>query len=502
MSKDKKTNPRADMLMGSMRSMGYSFESAVADIIDNSITAKCTTVKILFPSTPLEELAVGILDDGIGMSRDVLINAMRYGSIASEDNREDDDLGRFGLGLKSASLSQCKVLTVISFYEGDIAAYSWDYNYILQRKDWIAKELLKEEIYRLPYINELTRQGKGTLVLWQDFDVLSKSHDGQVYDALNDYKDKVAQHISLIFHRYMSRSKAKISMFLNNQKLRPLDPFLESHPKTTYRKEISIAITDSYGPEQHIKVRPYILPFLTDMSDKDKKLIGGVEEMRSKQGFYVYRNERLIIWGNWFGMSRRHELTKNARIRVDIPNSLDDIWSIDVKKQVASIPKRIQNQLKKCVDDALGTSVTKQTHRGRKKKVDDDIDYIWDRMEGRDKTFYYQINRESELIKYIRSKVSEQDISYIDMLLSEIEKTVPLHQIYVDKSNDCVSKIEDDDSRLDDIYQMAISMVDNFKQATAQTTDVLIDHIMKSEPFCLYPSVKEKLVSYFSHETE
>lgn len=216
MSTDKKINPRADMLMGSMRSMGYSFESAVADVIDNSITAKCTTVKIMFPSTPLDELAVGILDDGIGMSREVLINAMRYGSIASEDKREEDDLGRFGLGLKSASLSQCKVLTVISYFEGNVAAYSWDYNYILQRKDWIAKELLKEEILRLPYINELTTQGKGTLVLWQDFDILHKSSEGLIFDALNDMKVRLDDALGLIFHRFLSSNKNKVYLYINN----------------------------------------------------------------------------------------------------------------------------------------------------------------------------------------------------------------------------------------------------------------------------------------------
>lgn len=144
--------------------------------------------------------------------------------------------------------------------------------------------------------------------------------------------------------------------------------------------------------------------------------------MRTKQGFYVYRNERLIIWGNWFGMTRRNELTKNARIRVDIPNALDDIWSIDVKKQVAKIPKRIQNQLTKTVNDALGISVKKQTHRGRKQKIDENIDYIWDRIEDRDNNFYYKVNRESELFKFVLSKISEQDIEYINLLISEIEK--------------------------------------------------------------------------------
>ena len=107
MSKDRQIDPRADMLMGSMRSMGYSFESAVADIIDNSISAKASTIRVLFPLTPLDNLAVGILDDGNGMSKQTLVEAMRYGSTASEDLRDENDLGRFGLGLKSASLSKC-----------------------------------------------------------------------------------------------------------------------------------------------------------------------------------------------------------------------------------------------------------------------------------------------------------------------------------------------------------------------------------------------------------
>ena len=122
MSKDKENIPTADMLMGSMRSMGYTFESAIADIIDNSISAHCNYVQLLFPKTPMDTLAVGILDDGDGMLSDTLFEAMRYGSTASEGEREDDDLGRFGLGLKSASLSQCKILTVVSKCDGCICS--------------------------------------------------------------------------------------------------------------------------------------------------------------------------------------------------------------------------------------------------------------------------------------------------------------------------------------------------------------------------------------------
>ena len=237
------------------------------------------------------------------------------------------------------------------------------------------------------------------------------------------------------------------------------------------------------------------------MSEKDKKALGGVEDMRSKQGFYVYRNERLIIWGNWFGMSRRSELTKNVRIRVDIPNALDDIWSIDVKKQVATIPKRIQNQLTKTVNDALGISVSKQTHRGRKQKIDDNIDYIWDRIEGRDKTFYYQVNRDSRFIKFLRDKMTDSDAELLDIILTELEKNIPLQQIYLDKANDCIAPPVVDDQRQDEIYQNAITMIDTYQKLATQPVEQLIDTIMTTEPFNTQKELKDKLLNYFINET-
>ena len=501
MSKEKINIPQADMLMGSMRSMGYSFESAIADVVDNSISAGAKKIRVLFPTSPLDDLTVGILDDGKGMDNDTLFEAMRYGSSSSEDVRNEDDLGRFGLGLKSASLSQCRVLTVISLYEGKYSSYTWDFNHVKQTKKWTLLSFTKAEREKLPYFKLLKEQGVGTLILWSDFDILSKSNDGQVYAALDSLKSSVAKHMSLIFHRYMSRTRKKVAMYVNNQKLKPLDPFLENHQKTTTKKERTIAVVDSNGIEQQIHVRPFILPYLSDMTDKDKKLMGGVEEMRTKQGFYVYRNERLIIWGNWFGMKQRSELTKNARIRVDIPNALDDIWSIDIKKQVAQIPKRIQNQLKSMVREAMEISVTKQTHRGRRQKVDESIDYIWDRIQGRDKSFFYKINRESELLKFVLGKLSDADVAYVNMLLNEIERSIPMQQIYLDKSNDCIIE-EEDNHREDDIFQMAVTMIDSGTAISPLTTNQLIDDLMKSEPFCLFQGLKGRLTKYFDHEDD
>ena len=329
MSINRQLLPKAATLMGSLRSMGYTFESAIADVIDNSISAHASKVQIVFPTNPLARLAVGIIDNGQGMTRKELLEAMRYGSIASENQRADDDLGRFGIGMKSASLSQCRCLTVISFSELEYYGFRWDYSYILEKQDWIIQELSKEEIKFVPYAKTFLQQKSGTLVVWDDFDVLSKLSGGQVYETLLELRNNLEQYLALIFHRYLSSTDStKLEILINNLIISPLDPFLEHHPKTTSKKERTIAIPDSNGIEKLIRIKPYILPYATDLKEKDKKLIGGIENLRAKQGFYIYRNKRLIIWGTWFGMNKRAELTKNARIRVDIPNSLDDILTL------------------------------------------------------------------------------------------------------------------------------------------------------------------------------
>lgn len=486
-----------------MRSIGYTFESAIADIIDNSISAHCSNVHLFFPENPLEELAVGILDDGFGMSADNLFEAMRYGSSSSEEQRKAEDLGRFGLGMKSASMSMCKKLTVASKFQGEIHAYTWDYDYIKQKEEWITIEHSKEEIQTLPYIEKLETQEQGTLVIWRNFDVLYKSSNGQVYEVLNEYKQKVDDAVALIFHRYLNtKTKYHIDIFINNLQVKGLDPFLENHPKTTTKKEVSIAINDSRGVERQVKVKPFVLPYASDIKSKDRQLVGGVESLKSKQGFYLYRNYRLIVWGTWFNMRPHSELTKNARIRVDIPNCLDDIFEIDVKKQAASIPRYIQNQLKKLINDALEISISKQTHRGRREGMND-IDYIWNRLKTRNETFYYEINRNSVLYRFVRDHLSSEDITYIDILIKEIEKNLPIQQIYIDKSNESIYEDTNEKNiREKEILNYAITIIEAKKRIQVVDIGKTIDFLMKSEPFCHYKNIGDELKKYYNYETQ
>ena len=184
--------------------MGYSFESAIADIIDNSISAHATEIIIRFPIVPAD-CYVAIYDNGYGMSSEGLFDAMKYGSEAKREGRSSDDLGRFGLGLKAASLSQCRKLTVASKKNEKISAYIWDLDIIEQEKDWYVVECSAEQIDNIRFIEYLVNNESGTLVVWENFDVIEKAA-GNVFGFLSNHINEVSDYLSLIFHRYLNRN--------------------------------------------------------------------------------------------------------------------------------------------------------------------------------------------------------------------------------------------------------------------------------------------------------
>lgn len=482
--------PTADVLMKSMRSMGYSFESAIADIVDNSIGAHAKNITVLFPIDP-SDCYIAILDNGDGMDKQKLFDAMRYGSKLKDDNRPEDDLGRFGLGLKSASLSQCRKLTVASKKDGVISAYIWDLDVVKETKDWSIIYCSEEDISKIRHIDFLNIVESGTIVLWEIFDIIERS-GGNVYSELCKHQESTSNYLSLIFHRYLNGECGyPIKINVNYHALFGLDPFLENHKKTNIRRQIDIPVLDSKGIERIVTVQPFILPFQKDLSTEDKRLSGGLENYRSKQGFYIYRNRRLIIWGTWFGR-HRDELTKYARIRVDIPNTLDDIWEIDIKKQNAKIPVTIKNRLTKAVDEAMDIAVRAQTFRGRIEKLDEKVDYIWDRVKLRDDEFAYFINRHSRIFDLLRNNVSDEIWSKIDMILEEIERSLPYQQIYIDKSQNRINE-DVDAERLSEVEEKARILIDLAVTLGTDSRSSIIDQLFHSEPFNSYPELCEKL---------
>ena len=154
--------PKPSSLVESMKEIGYSLGSALADIVDNCITAQARRIQ-LFSELNGADSKIAILDDGKGMTEEDLLEAMRLGSRSPLEERESSDLGRFGLGLKTASFSQCRVLTVVTRNGNDTACARWDLDRISSSDRWEVE--LLDDWSTIPWVDHLGIQG--TLVVWE-----------------------------------------------------------------------------------------------------------------------------------------------------------------------------------------------------------------------------------------------------------------------------------------------------------------------------------------------
>jgi hypothetical protein len=476
--------PYAPAFIESMRAVGYSLESAVADLIDNSISAGATQVNIQF--RPYDNPYLAIIDNGEGMTSKELTEAMRHGGRSPLDVRDPKDLGRFGLGLKTASLSQCRKLTVISYKGKSLSAHCWDLDLVAERKAWILRVFDSvKEIKVLPHVNEIVRQGCGTIVLWQDFDRLAAG-EVSVENALNSKMDHVREHLAIIFHRYLSGEPGinRLSIEINNNPVLPLDIFLAGHKAT---QQLNKDVFSVKGHE--IRVQPYILPHISKLSTEDLRLAGGEEGLRRNQGFYIYRNRRLIIRGTWFRLARAEELTKLARVRVDIPNALDDLWTLDIKKSSAHPPEIVRRNLSRTVERIAERSRQTYKFRGRKTQRDGII-HAWNRIQGRN-GISYNINREHPMVKALVESFDDEQCRLFRGILDTLELTYPADALYADMASDRPRVVEERD--LDSLQELAFQILDAAGGLPGGRNSLLkILHTI--EPFSSYPNLTEQII--------
>ena len=369
--KDIDCPPFAPVLMESTRAIGYSMESAIADVIDNSIAAKANNIWIFYNCVPKPYIA--ICDDGVGMDNEQLTEAMRYGTISPSDKRREDDLGRYGLGMKTASLSQCRSLSVVSKKGEKLAGRRWNLDHIIETKKWSLEQLGNFEIDELMHIVSLRQLDHGTIVVWQNLDKV-KSGSVTIENALEGKMQEVKKHLELVFHRYLSGDGVKkLKIHMNGLLLTAFDPFYVSKSSVIMDDE-KIEIP---GREGKVIIRPYLLPHPSNLSKEELEKYGGKDGLRNLQGFYIYRNKRLITWGTWFKLIRMDEFTKLTRVRVDIPNSLDDLWTLDIKKSTAYPPEIVKTRLKQLVGTMSAGSKKTWTFRQRK-ETKDGVVHVWD----------------------------------------------------------------------------------------------------------------------------
>ncbi len=412
--------PSASVLLESMRAIGYSMQAAVADVIDNSIVAGASHIDILTDTD-----AIGVLDDGCGMSDDELINAMRFGSKSPLDTRSEYDLGRFGLGLKTASFSQCRRLTVVTRKNGQISTAIWDLDTVAKHDRWLVEKANADSILWADKI-----VGNGTLILWQKLGRLSdKSHlDTHRKDIVRQVAETTT-HLEQVFHRFLSgeNRSQKLKISVNGRELQAFDPF-HSHHQATIQGPVEIF---KLG-EQTIRIQPYTLPHHKKVSREDWDKYAGTEGYNRSQGFYVYRGNRLIIYGNWFGLTKQSEWTRLSRVKIDIPNTLDVDWKIDIKKASAQPPPAVRERLKRIIEEIVAKSKQIYTSRG-KRLVNDNPLPIWNRIQNKNLLFY-SLNSEHPAFAKFNAGLDKIQQREFGNLLGLINSTIPIDAIFADTS--------------------------------------------------------------------
>lgn len=473
--------PLASSMIETFRAIGYNLETAIADIIDNSVSASSKNVYVNFEWLG-ENSWISIRDDGRGMTDSEIIEAMRPGSKSPIETRDTNDLGRFGLGLKTASFSQCRKLTLISKVQNStINFWTWDLDYVIETDKW---DLIKIEPEK-NHIETLFTSDSGTIVLWEDIDRLVKNtqvHNQKDIDNFLIAAESVKAHLAMVFHRFIEQKRIKL--FFNNSEVAAWDPYLKGENATQPLPDEPLA--------RGIKVKAYILPHISKITDKIHKQAEGPKGWNAQQGFYIYRNERMLVGGDWLGMFRKEEHYKLARIMIDIPNTLDVEWQIDIKKSVARPPSNIRQELKRIANYTRSEAVKIYRHRGKaiQRALGHEFAMLWIEKVKHGKRFY-EVNRDHPIIKEI-IKNNPDSKKQINSLLRLVEETVPVPLITLNESEKPDSILRPFEGSVGNeltelLKLMYESLLSNFSPEQAKQQLLFI------EPFNEYPELIESL---------
>lgn len=442
MSKTQILRPSAAALMESMRDLGYSLETAIADLIDNSISANATEIHVKCIVTN-QDSYVSIVDNGTGMDDQELLNAMKHGTAGPQQQRGKNDLGRFGLGLKTASFSQCRRLTVISSKNGKQYGVEWDLDLVSERDDWYISVLNKTQISDLPDANELGKNG--TLVLWTSLDRLLEGETGKKRGELVAEKiSLVDRHLALVFHRFIAgevRGYKKLLITVNGSPVKPFDPFCRSNTNTQILPTEKVHIGD-----HEVLMKPSILPHHNKLSPSEYEFYQGRSDFLSNQGAYIYRNGRLMAWGDWFRLIPKGESTKLARIQIDFSSDLDEAWTIDIKKSRARPPLAVRDRLRQIIEKIAHRSTNTYKKRGERLQTEY-ASPVWERFydSGR---IRYALSESHPLIEKLKEQIGKEHQNLFRLTIEAISTSLPIETIYSDyctHPNEMNQTIEDDD---------------------------------------------------------
>ena len=475
----------------SLMAMGYTPEAAVADLVDNSIAAGAGHVDIKFHWGGADNSAVSVCDNGSGMDEAALLRGMTVGGTGVDTERSSRDLGRFGMGLKSASFSQCRQLVVATRpVDGEWLTRTWDIDHVLGAGDW--QLLHNPPPAAAAHLDELTgrRSDPGTVVLWRNLTRLvaagSRPGDEWAQKEFHTHIRRIETHLGMVFGRYLTRRTRPLRLTVNGHAVESWDPFLGGN---TWVDRLA-----RDHPVPGVTISGYVLPHRSRLDDAQYEQAGGPRGWIDQQGFYIYRRDRLIVAGGWLQLGfRRDERHKLARIAVDVDADHDSDWSVDVRKSSATAPPSLAPHLRRSARATRERAAAVMSHRGRsierqRRTVTNDV--TW-RQLSRFGVTSYQLNRAHPLIVDLLARHPDVRPA-LTALLAMIEQTLPVTQIRMAPDPTPAASEASAAAAPEDVLEMAGEVLEALV-SQGSSGEAALQRLLAMPPFNRFPDLAVQL---------
>lgn len=434
MNKYEDVTPNPEYLIKSISEQGYSFEAALADLIDNSISANADKIEIL-TKIDKEPFTLFLTDNGDGMDENTLKSSMHFPSSSPDGIRDTLDLGRFGLGMKTASFSQTRKFTVLSRKKGSIKYYgrTWDLNALKENK-WQLIVNSKYEIEKIvkeyksqskDFLNEFDNYEPNVIIIWNGLYKYEEylEEENRKKTLKREITKITTDHLSLVFHRFMERKKKTLKIRVNNIYLKPFNPF------PTNEKDLrSVEFKQKGFSTDSIKLEGFVLPSRSIKESKDSNNTIWTTKYRSlidMEGIYIYRAGRIILFGGWNGLIKKVARLQLARLKVDIGNSVDHLLHLNVAKSQVIIPHDLKDAFESYILELKSEATKEFFNRGINKyptKNEKNI-CLFERTPS-NKGMLLEINKKFPILKMLNDELSLSGKIQLKILLKTINTQI------------------------------------------------------------------------------
>ncbi|MFJ7729610.1 ATP-binding protein [Neobacillus sp. NPDC097160] len=461
------TEPSAAPVINALRSIGYNARTAVADLVDNCLDAKASTININFEYGDSDG-TITIKDNGSGMNEEMIQTAMNIGSKDPRAKRGADELGRFGMGLKTASFSMGKRLSVLTKSSGVYHERCWDLDHVSECNEWQLFTSIPKEVRS----KMGTVEGEsGTIACIDKLDRFMGAGGKRTLKEISFFKkvSRINKHLEFVFHSILEKNK--VNMFINGKEITPWDPFLKSH-QHTIEGELQVLRIN----ENRIRVQYFILPHASHLTEPEYKQAGGYKGWRDHQGFYIYRENRLLYFGDWMGLFPKDAASQLARVRIDLPNEADTDWQVDIKKSGINLPEEAKKRLETI--SAIARKVSKEIFYFRTQGKTPDQTFkgslnTWEQS-GREDGPQFVLNRNHPILAELFNRMDDESAKLFNLYLKFVQLGSPSNIIDSPKvPEEFVQEVSDAQKAL--VIQFASTIVKlNVANNEEQLLNVLI----------------------------